>query len=152
MNPQRLLRKIVNYFLIRNRLSPELHDDEWIETALRKVPNYGSGVNRRPLDRKYWVCSQEVFARIVKWDWVDQRKYRADKFDCDNFALIFMARVNGYFGLNNVGLVIDDSSGHAYNIVIFKDGSIHIFEPQSDSWPDIGDAPLYKLQRGLILI
>ena len=152
MNLSKLLRRLVSYFLIRYRLSPEVHDEVWVEEALKKVPHYGSGVRWRPLDKKYWVCSQKTFMRIVRWDWLERRKYMADKLDCDNFALIFMARLTDYFGLNNVGLVIDDSSGHAYNIVIFKDGSVRIFEPQSDSWPNIGDEPLYKLQRGLIII
>ena len=63
----------------------------------------------------------------------------------------FKAMVDRRFGLNNVGLVIDWSGGHAYNIIVFKDGTVKIFEPQSDSWPKAGRG-LYKFQHGQILI
>ena len=59
--------------------------------------------------------------------------------------------VDKRFGLNNVGLVIDYSGGHAYNIIIFKDGSVKLFEPQTDRWARAGRGN-YKFQWGHIII
>ena len=55
------------------------------------------------------------------------------------------------FGVNSIGLVIDYSGGHAYNLMVFSDGTWAIFEPQSDSWPTIGSG-LYKFENGYVLL
>jgi len=103
------------------------------------------------LDSKYFLCDEQDMKAIIEWDWTDNKKYVSEKYDCDNFAFSFKAMVDRRFGLNNVGLVIDWSGGHAYNIIVFKDGTVKIFEPQSDSWPRAGRG-LYKFQNGQILI
>lgn len=90
------------------------------------------------LDNKYVGVSQKEFQKIIDWDWTDNKKYVAEKYDCDNFAFSFKARVDRKFHVNTVGLVIDYDGGHAYNIVVFADGTSKIFEPQSDSWPKKG--------------
>lgn len=103
------------------------------------------------LDAKYFLCDEKDMKAIVKWDWTDNKKYVKEKYDCDNFAFSFKAMVDKRFGLNGVGLVIDYSAGHAYNIVVFKDGSVKLFEPQSDRWPKAGKGQ-YKFQSGSIII
>jgi len=103
------------------------------------------------LDLKYFLCDETDMKAIIKWDWTDNKKYVKEKYDCDNFAFSFKAMVDKRFGLNGVGLVIDYSGGHAYNIVVFQDGSVKIFEPQSDRWPKAGRGK-YKFQNGSILI
>ena len=103
------------------------------------------------LDSKYFVCDEKSMKAIIDWDWTDNKKYVADKYDCDNFAFSFKAMVDKRFGLNNVGLVIDYSGGHAYNIIIFKDGSVKLFEPQTDRWARAGRGN-YKFQWGHIII
>ena len=103
------------------------------------------------LDKKYLVTNLKDMKKIIEWDWTDNKKYVAEKYDCDNFAFSFKAMVDRRFGVNNVGLVIDYSGGHAYNIIVFNDGAVRIFEPQTDRWPRLGTG-LYKFENGKILI
>ena len=103
------------------------------------------------LDSKYFLCDETDMKAIIKWDWTDNKKYVKEKYDCDNFAFSFKAMVDKRFGLNGVGLVIDYSGGHAYNIIVFQDGSVKIFEPQTDRWPKAGRGQ-YKFQNGSIII
>ena len=109
------------------------------------------GMDILALDNKYLVTNQADMKKIIEWDWTDNRTYIAEKYDCDNFAFSFKAMVDRKFGVNNVGLVIDISAGHAYNIIVFNDGTVRLFEPQSDKWPRIG-TNMYKFEEGKILI
>ena len=120
-----------------------------LEYATKKGLTYGMEIFA--LDNKYQVTTQKDMKKIIDWDWTDNKKYVAEKYDCDNFAFSFKAMVDKRFGLNGVGLVIDYSGGHAYNIVVFQDGSVKIFEPQSDRWPKVGRGQ-YKFQNGSVII
>ena len=103
------------------------------------------------LAQKYIAVPQKEFQKIIDWDWTDNKKYIAEKYDCDNFAFSFKARVDRRFHVNTVGLVIDYDAGHAYNIIVFADGTSKIFEPQSDSWPKMG-SKMYKFNRETVQV
>jgi hypothetical protein len=117
-----------------------------------KMVNH-TGMSRKRLDNKYWACSRLDFEAIINWDWTDEKTYVAEKYDCDNFAFSFKARMDRKFHLNNVGLVVDYSGGHAYNCVIFSDGTAELFEPQSDTFVTnkIGSG-LYTCTEGFIIL
>jgi len=88
-----------------------------------------------PLDNAYYTTTKEDFYKIIGWDWTDTRRYLYDMFDCDKFAMYFKARTAINFGINAIGVVIDYASGHAYNLVILREGSDYkwyLFEPQND--------------------
>jgi hypothetical protein len=88
------------------------------------------------LDGNYYTVDMETFKKIVEWDWTDTRKYVLDRFDCDKFAIYFKARMAIDFGVNAVGVVLDYSAGHAYNLVILRDAQgvkWLLYEPQNDS-------------------
>ena len=123
-----------------------------ISQALLNKQIMNAGMSRKNLDSKYWVCSRIDFDAIIKWDWTNDKKYVAEKYDCDNFAFSFKARMDRKFHLNNVGLVIDYSGGHAYNCVVFSDGTAELFEPQSDRFvTDRIGTGQYKSQEGIIV-
>lgn len=123
-----------------------------VNMALHKARITNAGMKRKLLDTKYWVCSRLDFEAIIQWDWTDKKKYVAEKYDCDNFAFSFKARMDRKFHLNNVGLVIDYSGGHAYNCVVFSDGTAELFEPQSDRFvTDRIGTGQYKCQEGIIV-
>jgi len=105
----------------------------------------------KALDTKFWTCNEADWKKIIAYDWTDEKKYVTEQYDCDNFAFNFKARVARKFGVNSVGLVIDYSGGHAYNLIVFSDGTWKIFEPQSDRWPTLGTGQ-YKFEDGFILI
>ena len=112
----------------------------------------GKKIKRHHLDSTYWTCTKSEFKQIVAFNDIDQRKYIGQRFDCDNFAISFKGQVATDFGLNNVGLVIDNSGGHAYNIVVFSNGEVELFEPQNDSFPEKGSHQSYAFKEGIILL
>ena len=48
--------------------------------------------------------------------------------------------------------MIDNSGGHAYNIVVFSNGEVELFEPQNDSFPEKGSHQSYSFKNGIILL
>lgn len=102
-------------------------DSSWVTEQLAPLE-----VNRLPLDATYWLTDKENFLNIIAWDWVDSYEYIYHKYDCENFAFEFFVHVTKYFGLNQVGIVIDYVSRHAYNLIIFPDEDPMILEPQND--------------------
>jgi len=109
---------------------------------------------RLPLDATYYMANQSDFLNIVAWDWVDTIEYRNDRWDCENFALLFKSHVDLYFGLNQVGVVVDYTSRHSYNLVVYPDGRVQILEPQSDAvyiWTQRPQA-FYSLKGAIVLI
>ena len=127
-----------------------------IQTPIITLKNSGkmphsARMNTHYIDSKYHLCSEKDMTAIIKFDWTDRKKYVSEFYDCDNFAFNFKAMVARRFGINSVGLVIDWSGGHAYNIIAFRNGSMKIFEPQSDSWPVLG-SKMYKFEKGEIII
>ena len=111
----------------------------------------------KSLDGRYRVCTQEMFERIIKLDWTDYRQYQAEWFDCDDYAFSLMGRVRAVFGLNCIGVVIDNSpnSNHAYCVVVLTDSEGNLYakllEPQDDKWVVAGQPP-YELKKGTVII
>ena len=112
------------------------------------MPN---SISLKTLDGKYWTCSLDDLKRILEWDWTDQRKWASDRFDCDDFAFMFRARMAWFFGINAIAFVDDYSAAHAYNIMVMPDGTLRGIEPQNDLRGIIGKGS-YTLQRGRITI
>jgi len=128
------------------------HNDIVDNTFINESLVLPKGMKRMTLDNKYWVCSKETFMKLVKWVWVSKMKYVGDRYDCDNFAFTFKALVGLIWGLNNVGVVIDTTGGHAYNIIIFDDGSWELFEPQSGRFVKPGEHKMYTFKRGQVIL
>ena len=139
-------------------------DYVWVDDLLRKkVPNYKgapytfspTGVYRLHLDAKYGIPSLADSIKIIEWDWVDAKKYTGDFFDCENYALWFMSRVHGLFRLNHVGVVLDYTGGHGYNLFVTSEGNVFLFEPQNDQYWLIEDHKyegMYKLGFAWLLL
>ena len=133
--------------------NPRHMDSEQITTALRSLRGYREGKWQRiNLDNKYWVCDKIEFQKVVDANTIDEKKYIVDKFDCDNFAFAFKAQVAMQYNLNNVGLVIDHSGSHAYNVVIFSNSTAQLFEPQNDKWITPGESKSYTFEEGIVII
>ena len=125
-------------------------DTPWLYNQLRDADLLN--VQRLHLDSKYWACSKKEFEDWIEWDWTNKKKYIAEEYDCDNFAFSFKARCDRKIGINAVGLVIDYSGGHAYNLVVFSDVAPELFEPQNDSWRKKGQSKMYTLTSGYIIL
>lgn len=126
----------------------------WIKQRLEdSVSELRKDIHYYPLDKYYWVTSEEDFMKVAKKDKTNMIEYVSEKFDCENFAMLFSARMSYKYHLNSVGIVIDYSSQHAYNIIVFRDGSVKLYEPQEELLIDIdNDYDNYNLENGAVLI
>lgn len=129
-------------------------DGKFIDDALKKtIPNYGTKVTRPlALDSKYYTVTSVEFAHMKRIDLVDKAIYLANRFDCDDFAITSKSMMALLFGVNSVGIVIDNVGHHAYNLVVFSDGYVKFYEPQTDEEIDIATHPKYNLTEGLIIL
>ena len=69
------------------------------------------------LDRKFWTVTLDVMKEIIDFNQGDKRKYLAERYDCDNFALQFKAAVSRNFGITGVGMTVDIPGKHSYNML-----------------------------------
>ena len=58
--------------------------------------------------------------------------YREERYDCEDFAFSFQALAALIGGVNTVGVVIDWSDSHAYNVIVDANGGVVFYEPQDD--------------------
>jgi len=134
----------------------EIKSSNWVNLAFQEnIPKWMNGVWRLPLDSKYKVPSLDDTCKIIAWDWVDKRKYWANWFDCENFSLAFKVNANMIFKLNHIGIVLDYSGAHGYNLFLTPDGRVFLYEPQTDEYWDIREHDYrnpYKLQNAYILV
>ena len=155
-------RKIIALVLIqislRIRGQWDIYTREQVWNALdTKYPGLGSQENFKRLycAGLYRCCSVRLFERILRWDWTSSREWHRYWLNCTWFAPALMGRIQTIFGLNNVGMVYDEGSAHAYNVVVLVgvDGypDIRLLEPQNDRWIEPGVQP-YTMQRGVIIL
>ena len=152
--------------LIHEYYRPEYIEISAVEMSQRLLaamnlyhPGTAWDVQWAPMDGRYRCTSRGDFAVLVEADWGSKKAYLTDFYDCDNFAFAFKAYIDSY-GINSVGIAIDYSSHapgddtptpHAYNIVLFDDGTVMPFEPNGDYFGNLGYG-LYTLTNGVILI
>ena len=110
-------------------------------------------MSRYRLDSTYWTCTKKEFLKIIDYSKINERKLlMRERFDSNNFALSFKNQVAIDFGLNNIGLVVDYSGGHTYNLGVFSNGDVELFEPQDDGFPMKGSTSMYSFREGVILL
>ena len=124
-------------------------DTAWVQGVLIKL---GAAIVRLPLGAEFRLTDKDTFIDFIAWSWVDSYEYHKF-FRCGNFAISFKAD-SDQWGVNQVGIVLDYQSGHAYNIVVFPDSKVMLLEPQSDNlfyWQE--HAPqFYNLEGALVII
>jgi len=148
----KLIKNFLKLFKKKAKTHRHSGDNLMIEQALTKLGYNQDSWQRILLDNKYWTCSKEEFQKVVEYNTINEKQYVLEQYDCDNFAFAFKAQVAMNHNLNSVGLVIDNSAGHAYNVVIFEDGTAELFEPQNDTWITPGQSEMYKFEKGIIII
>lgn len=113
---------------------------EDIEAAISEQYGEAAAEDILFLDGRYFSTDSEGFDSMDRLDVIEYLPYRPARFDCENFADLFKTTSALIFGVNTVGVVIDWSGGHAYNIVYLEDGSVFLYEPQTGDRPKVGDA------------
>lgn len=128
---------------------------DWMHTVLTRALPQGITrawpVSPGLVDGKYWTVSKEEFEYLLAWDWTNQASHIAERRDCENYAEVVRSMFGWRLGINSVGLVLDVSSAHAYNLVAFSNGEVGWLEPQNDQWVQLGSG-LYKLTQGSVMI
>jgi hypothetical protein len=127
----------------------QLTEDE-LQSVIKDIQSKGGMAGWLRLDGEYYTTDMDSLKRIIDWDWTDTRKYITDTFDCDKFAFYFKSRMAIDFGINAVGVILDYSAGHAYNLLIVKDPSVkwYLYEPQNDNifTYDSRDKNMYRME------
>jgi len=131
--------------------------EQELQSVINDLKSKGGLVAWYRLDGNYHTTSFDDFKKIVGWDWTNLLKYETDTFDCENFAFYFAQKVMRIFGVNSVGVVLDYSSAHAYNLVIVKDQQgvrWYLYEPQTDEIFSYQERKqdLYKMQYYILLL
>jgi len=140
--------------LVPRPAPPELanvveRDTAWVDSILVKMK---ANVIRLPLGKEFQLTDKDTFIDFIAWDWVDSFEYHKF-YRCGNFTISFKASADQW-GVNQVGIVLDYKSGHAYNIVVFPDGKVMLLEPQSDNlfcWKEHA-SQFYNLEGAVVII
>ena len=105
-----------------------------LKRLLRKKTNC-SRRNIYVSDPHFDPISDKAMTEFLVFDNTDNNDWKEDIWDCDNFAIQFMASAQRYFaqrGLNAaVGIIWTEK--HAFNWYLNTDMKIHYVEPQSDA-------------------
>lgn len=105
-------------------------NNAWMQQTIESM---GLNMKRLVLDSLYYMTNQSNMLNIIAWDYTDTLQYVKERFDCENFAVLFKAISDLHFRVNQVGIVLDYESGHGYNLIVYPDGNIQVLEPQHDN-------------------
>lgn len=127
-------------------------DGEYIERRLeRYFDAWGDGIGRVPLDGTYYCAWKADIKHFMSHHWGDELDYVRSKYDCETFAFRFKADADQH-GFNNVGVVVDWSNRHAYNIAVYPGANTpSLIEPQSNEFVT-QEGALYDIEHGIVLI
>lgn len=125
-------------------------DTIWIQ---QQIDSMGLAIVRVPLDMEYILTNHSNMLNVIAWDATDKIKYVREKFDCENFAILFKAMTDLVFHLNQVVIIMDYISKHSYNLILYPNEKHQVCEPQSDGlylWTERLDK--FYSMRGAIAI
>ena len=98
-------------------------------------------------DSRYFYCSHEDWGKVLAKVLLDMPKYTAEKFDCENYAMLTSARTSELFKLNTCGITIGQSpfGYHGFNLFI-SDAGLFYLEPQTADIYSVEDNSGYKAE------
>ena len=98
-------------------------------------------------DRKYFYISHEDWGRIFTDVLMGMPKYIAERYDCENYAMLTSARVSERYQLNTCGICIGQSpfGYHGFNLFI-SDRGLYYLEPQTGDIFDVKEDSGYKAE------
>ena len=91
------------------------------------------GIQIHLWDNAYWYIYHEDWGKVFKDVLSNFPKYTAERFDCENYAMLCSARVSEKYKLNTCGICIGDSpmGWHGYNVFLSAGMTLDILEPQT---------------------
>lgn len=123
----------------------------FVADALRTIDDFDSVDIWRPMNKKYVVPTRDSFEQVIEWDATDAKEYERDYFDCVDFTYVIRSLFSRKYRINGLGTVITYAgTPHAFNVVVFADGTAELFEPQSDTFVTPGESSMYDITDGVI--
>lgn len=111
-----------------------VHSVTEVIDALRREDCLVKGLTPMILDGVYRSRRYSDWMKSLRSSRTKTFAYRRHTFDCDNFAIDFCSEMNRRFDVNGVGIVIDFSNSHAYNVILARGrGGLRVVpvEPQN---------------------
>ena len=105
-----------------------------IATVLHETEGVGKTLFHNS-DTKYKLVDVEHFKGFLKENPVDNRTYRPDEYDCDNFSKELLGDVSKYdpsLAVGEIWLRLPSGKTHAMNFLIDEDMKLFLVEPQQD--------------------
>jgi len=135
---------------LKREVLPEIsyYQSDWevIDEVLKKLVG---DIQRFLVDATYWLTDLDGMKKLIKFDWTDKKQYRADRFDCEDFAFAFKTHASEYWELTAVawvwGAVYEGKTFlglHAWNVITVKEGDdlkAYHYEPQTDQYSETGE-------------
>lgn len=105
-------------------------------------------------DEKYYYTDVETIKAIIEQEWISEKQYMSDYFDCDNYAFNFSSYMSYVFDLNTAGVCYGpiynkDTRAligyHAFNLIAVSENkqlSLYLYEPMKEKyvrWNKNGD-------------
>lgn len=101
----------------------------WIQ---QQIDSMGLAILRHPLDMIYRLTNHSNMLNIVAYSLVDKLNYIREKWDCENFTILFKIETDLLYGLNQVAIILDYITKHSYNLIFYPNEKHQVAEPQSD--------------------
>jgi hypothetical protein len=157
MDAMNVADKLYQWYVPPFQVNPTPLTEDELQSVVNDLRSKGGMQTWLRLDGIYYAADLDTFNKIIEWDWTDTRKYITDVFDCDKFAMYFKSRMAIDFHINAIGVILDYSAGHAYNLIIVKDSQgvrWYLYEPQNDKLftYDQRDRQLYAMQNYVLLL
>lgn len=112
------------------------------------------GVDQGLFDGFYYVIDIATWKQLIQTDWIHEKQYLTDKYDCDNFAWSFASHIPELYDISGAavyGQAIDKNTNqligyHYWNAIITSeaDGSKHLYfyEPQNEGMTEVLGQPV----------
>lgn len=96
-----------------------------------KLHSLGLEVPMGMLDSRYYTTDLEGWGKILEDLVFNSDLYKADIYDCENYALKAMNLCAEKYGLNTLGVALGFIPGgyHGFNILFTADDDFMLFEP-----------------------
>jgi|GEM_PF-2391763 len=109
------------------------------------------------LDRKYNVPEVEPLSKALSSSVLDETKYKAHDYNCDNFSVYLHSVLSLDYGCNACGIVISLASERAFNIMVARDhgeNQVYEYRPKKDKLVKVKktERPGYVIKGQTILI
>ena len=107
------------------------------------------------LDSEYRALAETEWDKVLTFTDTATRQYIAQYRDCDKYAFLWHSEVNLLL-CNGVGMVINYTGHHAYNVILVAGGgepTFQFIEPQTNGHIKVGSRACYNMSgNGLVIL